>query len=74
MLKNKNKSAFTLLETIFALTIISIMIGGFTYLYTQKVSYDRYNELQVAENEFLTDSSKLVYQSETIKLVRKKVQ
>ncbi|MBT3281149.1 MAG: hypothetical protein HOF69_06875 [Campylobacteraceae bacterium] len=66
------KKSFTLIETIFALTIISIMIGGFFNLYKIQVSYSVYNELQVAENEFLSNTNlNSIYESKNIKLVKK---
>jgi len=48
------------------------MIGGFFNLYKIQVSYSVYNELQVAENEFLSNTNlNSIYESKNIKLVKK---
>ncbi len=65
------KNSFTLLETVFSLTIIVIMLGSMFNLITQYSSYDKYNDIQNAKNQFLINSSQTNYNSEYILLERR---
>ena len=47
-----HKKAFGLLETLISLIILSIVISGFSLLFTNNISYQIYKDLQDRENEF----------------------
>lgn len=46
------KKSFSLFETIISLIILSIVISGFSKLFTSKISYQTYKDLQDIENQF----------------------
>jgi Tfp pilus assembly protein PilV len=46
------KKSFSLFETLISLIILSIVISGFSVLFTTNISYQTYQELQKIENNF----------------------
>ncbi len=52
-----HKRAFSLFETLISLIILSIVISGFSLLFTQNISYQRYKDLQIQENEFYQNAT-----------------
>ncbi len=67
------KNSFTLLETIFSLAIIAIALSGLFKLSTIQSKYDRYNDIQNAKNQLLSNPSQTTYSSDYITLTRKTV-
>jgi len=47
------KNSFTLIETLFSLIIVAVIIGGFTKIINQPIRYQRYQDLQKAQNEYI---------------------
>lgn len=46
------KNSFTFFETILSILILSIIVSSFSQLLLTNNSYDKYNELQCAQNNF----------------------
>jgi len=51
------KKSFSLLETLVSLIILSIIISGFSHLFTVNMSYQTYKDLQEIENKFYFDGN-----------------
>jgi len=51
------KKSFSLFETLISLIILSIVISGFSVLFTTNISYQTYQELQKIENKFYMDNT-----------------
>lgn len=67
---NLGKNSFTLFETLLSITILSIVISGFTYstYYDEEIS-DNYQKLNSLENQFNTNDYKnFTSSTQTIKI------
>jgi prepilin-type N-terminal cleavage/methylation domain-containing protein len=63
-----HKRSFTLFETLITLIILSIIISGFSQLFTTNISYQTYKDLQIIENEFYLN--KTVTNTKNIKFIK----
>ncbi len=69
------KNSFSLFETILSITILSVVISGFSYAtYYDTDSLKIYKKLNDLENDFDTKNyQKMIIQSENITIIKNKI-